>query len=126
MIEPEAIEELHPVAPAGAVQDRQVEIVALCDAVVSSSRPGSGSFPDVHERRWRGARELHPELYANDGGWRFHVHVYVVRSEGRTFLLDTGIGPASAPAHAWTGIAGSLPTELADAGVDFRPRSSSC
>ena len=51
-------------------------------------------------------------------GWRFHVHVYVVRSRGRTFLLDTGIGPASAPAHAWTGIAGSLPSELADAGVD--------
>jgi glyoxylase-like metal-dependent hydrolase (beta-lactamase superfamily II) len=63
-------------------------------------------------------RVLHPELFSDDGGWRFHIHVYVVRSEGRTFLLDTGIGPASAPAHAWTGIEGSLPTELADAGVD--------
>jgi len=104
--------------PHGAIRVGQVEIVALCDAVVSSSRPGSGSFPDVDERRWREAWELHPELYADDGGWRFHVHVYVVRSEGRTFLLDTGIGPASAPAHAWTGIEGSLPTELADAGVD--------
>jgi glyoxylase-like metal-dependent hydrolase (beta-lactamase superfamily II) len=104
--------------PHGAIRVGRVEIVALCDAVVSSSRPGSGSFPDVHERHWREARELHPELYADDGGWRFHVHVYVVRSEGRTLILDTGIGPASAPAHAWTGTEGSLPTELADAGVD--------
>ena len=104
--------------PHGSIRVGRVEIVALCDAVVSSSRPGSGSYPNVDERRWREARELHPELFADDGGWRFHVHVYLVRSEGRTFLLDTGIGPASAPARTWTGIAGSLPTELADAGVD--------
>jgi glyoxylase-like metal-dependent hydrolase (beta-lactamase superfamily II) len=104
--------------PHGSIRVGQVEIVALCDAVVTSSRPGSGSYPDVDERRWREARELHPELFTDDGGWRFHIHVYVVRSEGRTFLLDTGIGPASAPAHGWSGIAGSLPTELAEAGVD--------
>lgn len=104
--------------PHGAIRIGNVEIVALCDAVVSSSRPGSGSFPDVGERRWREARDLHPELFADDGRWRFHVHVYVVRAQGRTFLLDTGIGPDSAPAHTWTGIAGCLPAELVDAGVD--------
>ena len=64
--------------PHGSIRVGRVEVVALCDAVVSSSRRGSGSFPDVDEHRWREARVLHPELFSDDGGWRFHVHVYVV------------------------------------------------
>jgi glyoxylase-like metal-dependent hydrolase (beta-lactamase superfamily II) len=104
--------------PHGSLRIGGVEVVALCDAVLSSSSPGSGSYPGVDQRHWREARERHPELFADDGRWRFHVHVYVVRSEGRIFLLDTGIGPASAPAYAWAGVAGSLPAELEDVGVD--------
>ena len=104
--------------PHGSIRVGQVEIVALCDAVVSSRAPGSGSYPDVDERRWRDARDRHPEVFADDGRWRFHVHSYAVRSGDRTFLMDTGIGPATAPAPSWAGVAGTLPTELADAGVD--------
>jgi glyoxylase-like metal-dependent hydrolase (beta-lactamase superfamily II) len=40
-----------------------------------------------------------------------------VRAEGRTILFDTGIGPASAPAFAWSRIEGMLLQQLAEAGV---------
>jgi len=102
----------------GSIRVGRVEVVALCDAVVASSSPGSGSYPNVDEHRWREARERHPEVFAGDGRWRFHIHQYAVRVDGRSFLLDTGVGPTSAPAFGWSGVAGSLPTELADVGVD--------
>jgi glyoxylase-like metal-dependent hydrolase (beta-lactamase superfamily II) len=96
----------------------RVEVVALCDAVVSSSRPGSSSYPGVDKDVWREARERHPEVFAADGRWQFHVHCFVVRLEGRTFLMDTGIGPESGLAFAWAATGGSLPSELTAAGVD--------
>jgi glyoxylase-like metal-dependent hydrolase (beta-lactamase superfamily II) len=104
--------------PHGSIWVGQVEIVALCDAVVSLSSPAMESYPDVDERRWREANERHPGLMTSEGHWRLHVHAHVVRSQGRTFLMDTGIGPASAPAFAWTGLEGNLPSELAEVGVD--------
>lgn len=104
--------------PHGSIRVGRVEIVALCDAVVSSSRPGSGSFPGVRAGVWDETRRRHPDLFGDDDRWRFHVHAYVVRSGGRTFLVDTGIGPRSAPASAWSGTEGSLPSELAAADVD--------
>lgn len=104
--------------PHGSLRVGRIEVVALCDAVVASSRPGAGSYPGVDEDVWREARARHPEVFAADGRWRFHVHCYVVRSNGRTFLMDTGIGPASGLAFAWAGTGGSLPSELAAAGVD--------
>jgi glyoxylase-like metal-dependent hydrolase (beta-lactamase superfamily II) len=104
--------------PHGSLQVGRIEVVALCDAVVTSSRPGSGSYPGVDEDVWRETRERHPEVFAADGRWRFHVHSYVMRRDGRTFLMDTGIGPESGPAFAWAGTGGSLPSDLAAAGVD--------
>ena len=101
----------------GSIRVGRVEVLALCDAVVSSSRPGSGSYPDVDEHRWREARERHPQVFAEDGRWRFHIHQYAVRVDGRSFLMDTGIGPASAPAFGGAGRRES-PIELAEAGVD--------
>ena len=102
----------------GSIRVGRVEVVALCDAVVTSSSPGSGSYPDVDEHRWREARERHPEVFAEDGRWRIHIHQYAVRVDGRSFLMDTGVGPTSAPAFGWSGVAGSLPIELAEVGID--------
>jgi glyoxylase-like metal-dependent hydrolase (beta-lactamase superfamily II) len=102
----------------GRVRVGRVEIIALCDAVVSSSRPGSASYPGADEAIWREARERHPQVFAPDGRWRFHVHPFVVRSKGRTFLVDTGLGPESAPAFAWSGTTGLLSSELAGEGID--------
>lgn len=102
----------------GSIRVGRVEVVALCDAVVTSSSPGSGSYPNVDEHRWREARERHPEVFAEDGRWRIHIHQYAVRVDGRSFLMDTGVGPTSAPAFGWSGVAGSLPIELAKVGID--------
>jgi len=104
--------------PHGRIRVGGVEVIALCDAIVSSSKPGSGSFPGVDEAIWSESRERHPDVFAPDGRWRLHVHPSVVRSNGRTFLVDTGLGPESAPAFAWSGTAGRLSLELAGAGID--------
>jgi glyoxylase-like metal-dependent hydrolase (beta-lactamase superfamily II) len=50
-------------------------------------------------------------------GWRLHVHAFVLRTGPRTILVDTGVGPASAPAFAWSGVAGALDEELRSAEV---------
>jgi glyoxylase-like metal-dependent hydrolase (beta-lactamase superfamily II) len=104
--------------PHGRVRVGRVEVIALCDAIVSSSRPGSGSYPGVDETIWREARARHPDVFAPDGRWRIHVHPFVVRSNGRTFLVDTGLGPESAPAFAWSATVGRLSSELEGAGID--------
>ncbi|HWC31910.1 MAG TPA: MBL fold metallo-hydrolase, partial [Actinomycetota bacterium] len=46
-----------------------------------------------------------------------HVHCFVLRLPERTILFDTGIGPPTAPAFAWTGASGRLWDELEAAGV---------
>jgi glyoxylase-like metal-dependent hydrolase (beta-lactamase superfamily II) len=104
--------------PHGRVRVGGVEGMALCEAGVSSSSPGSGSYPGAHEEIWREARERHPDVFSDDGRWRFHVHPFIVRSNGRTFLVDTGLGPESAPAFAWSGTTGRLTSELAEVGID--------
>ena len=95
----------------------EVEVIALCDAVVRASEPASESFPGGAEATWAEARERYPEAFEGDR-WRLHIHCFAIRSRGRTVLVDTGIGPESAPAFAWSGERGRLPQELAAAGVD--------
>jgi len=94
-----------------------VEIVALCDAIVLATHPVTESFPGADPETWREARERYPDVFSGDR-WKLHVHCFVLRSEDRTILVDTGVGPASAPAFPWTGTRGALPTELSLAGVD--------
>jgi len=50
-------------------------------------------------------------------GWRLHVHAFVLRSGTRTILIDTGVGPESAPAFVWSGVGGTLDAELRAADV---------
>lgn len=103
--------------PHGVRQVGGVEVVALCDGVVLASGSETDSFPGGRPEVWSEARERYPET-SEDGRWRLHVHCFVLRSEGRTFLVDTGFGPESAPAFSWSGVRGRLPEDLADAGVD--------
>jgi glyoxylase-like metal-dependent hydrolase (beta-lactamase superfamily II) len=96
-----------------------VELHPLLDAVgVLASY--SETYPKVPEDEWAPYRELYPELFA-PSGWRLPVVVYLLRSEGTTVLVDTGIGPPG----LWTFYApereGLLPRELEKIGV--RPES---
>jgi len=94
-----------------------VEVIALCDAVVRASAPATDSFPGGSASTWTTARERYPEAFDGDR-WRLHAHCFVLRSRGLTVLVDTGVGPATAPAFSWSGVRGMLPQELTAVGVD--------
>ncbi|MDA4888375.1 MBL fold metallo-hydrolase [Streptomyces sp. MS2A] len=51
-------------------------------------------IPDSDEDTWRRNREwLEPDFWTpDDDAYRCHVQTWVLRSEGRTILVDTGIG----------------------------------
>ena len=57
--------------------------------------------------------ELHADMLGADGKFHIPIGCYLVRTAGRTVLLDTGIGPG--PNYLGTG--GKLLDELAAAGV---------
>jgi glyoxylase-like metal-dependent hydrolase (beta-lactamase superfamily II) len=102
--------------PHGTLEVGSVVVTALCDGVVLGS-DARQSFPGASEDVWAQALARHPQVFGPDARWRLHVHAFVLRSGGRTILLDTGIGPRSAPAFGWTSTHGHLPEELASAGV---------
>ncbi len=90
-----------------------VEIVALSDA--SPQIPFCDLFPEVPAEAWEPYHQRYPERVAIEGVWRGNFGVYVLRSRGRTILVDTGIGPG--PIEAMGGITGRLLSELADKGL---------
>jgi glyoxylase-like metal-dependent hydrolase (beta-lactamase superfamily II) len=91
-------------------------VVPLLDAVALGSRPVEESFPGGRPETWVTARLRHPGAFEGDR-WRLHVRCFLLRSAGRTILVDAGLGPQGAPAFAWSGIAGSLPVGLEEAAV---------
>lgn len=103
--------------PHGTRTVGQVEITSLCDGVVISSRTTArDGFPDGSDETWSEARERYPDVFEGER-WRFHVHCSVLRSASRTVLVDTGVGPASAPAFGWSATPGALDRELEAIGV---------
>lgn len=102
--------------PHGSLRVGNVEVVALCDGITSASEPTRDSFPGGHPATWSSVREDHPWAFDGDR-WLLHVHCTLLRSEGRIVLVDTGVGPESAPAFAWSGVRGRLPEELDAAGI---------
>jgi glyoxylase-like metal-dependent hydrolase (beta-lactamase superfamily II) len=94
-----------------------VEVVALLDATVLASKPATESFPGATPEIWAETRERHPNVFEGDR-WRLPVRCTVLRSRGRTILVDTGLGPESAPAFPWSAVGGELPAGLAGAGID--------
>lgn len=103
--------------PHGSSSVGRVDVTALCDAVVDSSEASEASFPGASEAVWAETRERYPGVFGEQGRWRLQVHCFVLRSDGRTVLVDTGIGPESAPAFAWSATRGRLPQELTAAGI---------
>ncbi len=103
--------------PHGTRLIGRVEVIALCDAIVVAGGSSESKFPGGSSATWDEARDRYPEVLHERGAWRLHVHSFVLRSGGRTVLVDTGVGPESAPAFASTATRGRLPEELDAAGV---------
>ena len=68
-----------------------VEVIPVEDARGS---PGTFAefYSDVPAEAWEPYRALYPELFAGER-WRLPCRSYVLRSRGRTILVDTGVGP---------------------------------
>ena len=85
-----------------------VEIVHLSDGILEFDL--CNFFPTIPEAEWQPY-----EAHLHDHRVRFNLGSYLIRSDGRTILVDTGLGPkpADTPSAAW----GELLHDLAAKGV---------
>src|SRR5687768_2286135 len=74
-------------------------------------------FPTVPSAAWEPYRREYPGLFGSGNAWRYHAGCYLIRSEGQTILVDTGVGPSSLGLATWLGTGGELPDRLRAAGV---------
>jgi glyoxylase-like metal-dependent hydrolase (beta-lactamase superfamily II) len=98
-----------------------VEVLALTDSEGDFPFPLSQLFPHVPAAAWEPFRQRYPELFSGPDTWHNHYGCYLLRSQGRTILVDTGIGskatnPGMVNALAG-GVDGRLMAELQAAGV---------
>lgn len=79
-----------------------VSILPVQDVPLSGSRPFM--FPNVKEEQWAGW-----EHYFNPrGNLRMNVGSYVVRSQGKTIIVDTGLGDKPREGYPTGGLLGNL------------------
>lgn len=92
-----------------------VDLVPLLDAVGTLAELEQ-AYPEVGADEWAPYRDLYPELFSGSR-WRLPVAAYLVRTDGTTALVDTGVGPpGSFP--LWRGEReGLLPRALDEQGV---------
>jgi glyoxylase-like metal-dependent hydrolase (beta-lactamase superfamily II) len=94
----------------------QVEILGLSDATVDYPWPLGELFPSA-SGDWDHYRERYPGTFAGPTTWRSDYTCYLLRSPGRTLLVDTGMGPADGPLGLLFQTGGRLLEKLAAAGV---------
>ena len=96
-----------------------VEILALLDG--ESTLPITKPFPDVAAETWTPYRQRFPETFIGTDRIRAVFMCYLLRSQGRTILFDTGLGSNSTNpgtvAAMFDGKDSSLLTELQSIGV---------
>jgi glyoxylase-like metal-dependent hydrolase (beta-lactamase superfamily II) len=96
-----------------------VEILALHDH--EAAMPLEALFPAVPAGDWEPYLRRYPEGFVGGDSLRLHFECYLIRSGGRTILVDTGIGGnASNPGTVGAfvnGVDGKLLSELQSAGV---------
>jgi glyoxylase-like metal-dependent hydrolase (beta-lactamase superfamily II) len=91
----------------------EIEIVPVLDAV--GTVPLDKFYPGRTAEEWEPYRALYPEVF--DGpGWRLICKSYVIRSGGRSLLVDTGLGAYELYDSAE--LVGELVPGLAEHGVE--------
>jgi glyoxylase-like metal-dependent hydrolase (beta-lactamase superfamily II) len=92
-------------------------VIPLEDAEGPFFEPRTDAFPDAPAELWAEADRRDPGAM-RDGGWWLRFRCFALRpADGPVILVDTGIGPATAPARAWAPVPGRLPSALAEAGI---------
>lgn len=98
-----------------------VEILALTDGEGEFPLPLGQLFPAVPAEAWAPFQQRYPTLFPRPETWHNHYGCYVLRSQGRVILVDTGIGSLTTnPGMVTTlagGVEGQLLTELQAAGI---------
>ncbi len=96
-----------------------VEILSLNDG--EASLPLSDVFPEVPAEAWVPYRERYPTGFRGEH-LLAHFECYLIRSQGQTILVDTGLGGAATNPNSIEamvgGAEGRLLQELQTAGVD--------
>ncbi len=107
--------------PEGTLIVGNVEVLALTDSAGAFPFPLSQLFPQVSAEDWAPFQHRYPDVFAGPDTWHNHFGCYLLRSQGRIILVDTGIGStATNPGMVTTlagGVDGRLMTELQAAGV---------
>lgn len=103
--------------PGDPLRVGPIELVPLLDGDETLTDPLGASFPGVPAEAWPSIEREQPLLVGTGGAWHIRIRCTLVRTDDRTILVDTGVGPPTAPAAAWFPTPGRLPAELAAAGV---------
>src|SRR4029453_4613484 len=102
-------------------------VIALDDGQGPFFEPRAQAFPTATAEHWRRADAADPRARGAGREWLLRVHLFAGRGgcalgarafairydDGRTVLVDAGVGPADAPAATWAPTPGRLPESLA-------------
>ena len=98
--------------PASTIVVGKTQIIALLDTFMQF--PWSVFMPAVPRSEIDKYKDLYPDSFSGDN-FRTRASAYVIRSEGKTILCDTGVGPGP---HAWLGgLTGNLVPDMESKGV---------
>jgi glyoxylase-like metal-dependent hydrolase (beta-lactamase superfamily II) len=78
--------------PESRLSVGNVEIVGLTDIDVEFPMPLTQLFPNVPLAAWAPHQQRYPEAFPRPDTWRPHFGGFLLRSQGRTILVDTGMG----------------------------------
>ncbi len=91
----------------------KVEIVPVLDATMDFD--WRIFFPNNSPADFDPYRDIYPGAFSPDGKFRTQAHCYALRSQGRTLLIDTGVGPG--PIQWLGGVRGRLLEEMSSKGI---------
>ena len=97
-----------------ALKVGSVEIIALSDMNLPFPMPLTQLFPTAPAEAWTPYKESYPDAFADDH-MLIEIGCYLVRSQGRTILIDTGYGEG--PLEAIGGRQGELMDDLNAKGI---------
>lgn len=92
-----------------------VELLVFTDAEITLPVTLDQAFPGTTAEGWAPYRDRYPAAFAPPFHWRAHTGGTLVRSQGRTILVDTGIGPD--PIDLLGGVPGHLLDDIRRHGV---------
>lgn len=104
----------------GQITIGNVQITGLSDAELEHPLTLDRLFPSICPSAWEEYRGRYPKAFGKPGRWHANIGSYLLRSMGRTILVDAGAGAAGGPVAASMGLAdgGRLLQALQSAGVN--------